>query len=185
MDTCLLAKPTVRLTWASGIGADGRPQRVADGGIVCPSAGSNWNAAAFSPATRLYYVMVTEKCDVDMPADRTKYLDDQTPKKYLEAINIDDGKIAWRIPDNWVQPTGRGMRGSWRQRAVSFFMATPAAMLWRSMPAMGKLCGTFPPTEKTRPRRSRTRWMESSSWCLLSVQIFSALACHECGETYE
>jgi PQQ-dependent dehydrogenase (methanol/ethanol family) len=93
----LLAKPAVRVTWASGIAPNGRPQRVPDHGIVCPAVGSNWNAAAFSPASRLYYVMVTEKCDVDMPADRTKYLDEQTPKKYLEAINIEDGKIVWRI----------------------------------------------------------------------------------------
>jgi PQQ-dependent dehydrogenase (methanol/ethanol family) len=93
----LLAQPAVRVTWASGIAANGRPQRVPDHGIVCPAAGSNWNAAAFSPVTRLYYVMVTEECDVDMVADRTKSLDEQTPKKYLEAINIEDGKIVWRI----------------------------------------------------------------------------------------
>ncbi len=92
----LLAKTAVRVTWASGIAPNGRPQRVPDHGIVCPAIGSNWNAAAFSPVTRLYYVMVTEGCDVDM-ADRAKYLDEETPKKYLEAINIDDGKIAWRI----------------------------------------------------------------------------------------
>jgi PQQ-dependent dehydrogenase (methanol/ethanol family) len=92
----LLAKPAVRVTWANGIAPNGRPQRVPDHGIVCPAAGSNWNAAAYSPVTRLYYVMVTEQCNVDM-ANRTKYLDEQTPKKYLEAINIEDGKIVWRI----------------------------------------------------------------------------------------
>jgi PQQ-dependent dehydrogenase (methanol/ethanol family) len=94
----LLAKPAVRVTWASGIGADGRPQRVAEDGIVCPSAGSNWNAAAFSPVTRLYYVMVIESCNVDFTIAKGKHLEEETPKKYLEAINIDDGKVAWRIP---------------------------------------------------------------------------------------
>ncbi len=93
----LLAKPAVRVTWASGIGADGRPQRVPDHGIVCPAIGSNWNAAAYSPVTRLYYVMVIEGCDVDMAAENAKSADEQTPKKYLEAINIQDGKIVWRI----------------------------------------------------------------------------------------
>lgn len=94
----LLAKPAVRVTWASEIAPDGRPQRVDDHGIVCPAAGSNWNAASYSPLTRLYYVMVTEECNVDMAADNQKYLDEQTPKKFLEAINIEDGKIVWRIP---------------------------------------------------------------------------------------
>jgi PQQ-dependent dehydrogenase (methanol/ethanol family) len=94
----LLAKPAVRVTWASGIGADGRPQRVADDGIVCPSVGSNWNAAAFSPVTRLYYVMVVEGCNVDFSVANGKHLKEETAKKYLEAINIDDGKVAWRIP---------------------------------------------------------------------------------------
>jgi glucose dehydrogenase len=93
----LLAKPAVRVTWASGIGADGRPQRVPDHGIVCPAIGSNWNAAAYSPVTRLYYVMVIEGCDVDMAAENAKSMDEQTPKKYLEAINIQDGRIVWRI----------------------------------------------------------------------------------------
>jgi len=93
----LLAKPTVRVTWASGIAPNGRPQRVPDHGIVCPAVGSNWNAAAFDPVTRLYYVMVTEGCGVDMAVENQKYLDEQTPKKYLEAITIEDGKIAWRI----------------------------------------------------------------------------------------
>jgi outer membrane protein assembly factor BamB len=41
--------------------------------------------------------MVTEECDVNMAADRTKSPGEQTPKKYLEAINIEDGKIVWRI----------------------------------------------------------------------------------------
>src|SRR3981189_1218951 len=77
------------------------------------------------------------------------------------------------------------MRGYWRQPAVSCFMATPAAMLWLPMPAMGKPCGTFPPTEKTRPRRSLTRWMESSLLGWRSARIFSAFLCLEGTETYE
>ena len=93
----LLAKPAVHVTWASGIGPNGRPQRIDDHGVVCPTIGSNWNAAAYSPVTGLYYVMVTEGCDVDMAAASAKNLDQQTAKKYLEAINIQDGKMVWRI----------------------------------------------------------------------------------------
>ncbi|MGO8718584.1 MAG: PQQ-binding-like beta-propeller repeat protein [Acidobacteriaceae bacterium] len=95
----LLAKPAVRVTWASGIGPNGRPQRIPDYGIVCPSAGSNWNAAAFSPVTRLYYVMVAEQCNVDLAAANAKHPEDEVARKYLEAINIDDGKIVWKVPE--------------------------------------------------------------------------------------
>ncbi|MES2221390.1 MAG: PQQ-binding-like beta-propeller repeat protein [Acidobacteriota bacterium] len=94
----LLAKPAVRVTWASGISPDGRPQRIPDHGIVCPSAGSNWNSAAFSPVTRMYYVMVVESCNVNMAAASGKHLQEEVARKYLEAINIDDGKIVWRVP---------------------------------------------------------------------------------------
>ncbi|MGB8481290.1 MAG: PQQ-binding-like beta-propeller repeat protein [Acidobacteriaceae bacterium] len=93
----LLATPAVRVTWASGIGPDGRPQRIDDHGVVCPAAGSNWNAAAFSPVTRPYYVMVVESCNVNMTAANGKHPEDAIATKYLEAIQIDDGKIVWRI----------------------------------------------------------------------------------------
>ncbi len=95
----LLAKPFVKVTWASGIDPDGRPQRLPEDGIVCPAVGTNWNAAAFSPVTRLYYVMVTEKCSVDLSAANRKHPKEEAAKKYLEALGIDDGKIAWKIPE--------------------------------------------------------------------------------------
>ena len=34
---------------------------------------------------------------MDMADENARNLDEQTPKKYLEAINIQDGKIVWRI----------------------------------------------------------------------------------------
>ncbi len=69
----LLAKPFVRnLTWASGIGADGRPIRLpnqepsAAGTKVCPSqdGATNWFSPSFNPATGLYYVQTFEKCSI-------------------------------------------------------------------------------------------------------------------------
>ena len=63
----LLAEKFVRrLTWASGIGADGRPVRVPERDVSCPDHATNWHATAFSPVTRLYYVMATEKCVVKL-----------------------------------------------------------------------------------------------------------------------
>ena len=146
----LLAKPAVRVTWASGIGADGRPQRVPDHGIVCPAIGSNWNAAAYSPVTRLYYVMVIEGCDVDMAAENAKSADEQTPKKYLEAINIQDGKIVWRIRQ-LAQRTASVMPGSWQLQADSYFMATQRGMWLPPMLALENHYGTLRPMEKIRP----------------------------------
>ena len=65
----LLAKPFVRnLTWASGIGADGRPLKLPDqeptaaGTKVCPSqdGATNWYAPSFNPATGLYYLQTVK-----------------------------------------------------------------------------------------------------------------------------
>lgn len=81
----LLAKPFVRVTWASGIGADGRPQLIPHPGVVCPETGANWNATAFSPVTHLYYVMALDKC-LSVPSGT----------KSVEALDIDNGKVVWQ-----------------------------------------------------------------------------------------
>jgi PQQ-dependent dehydrogenase (methanol/ethanol family) len=96
----LLAKPFVRVTWARGIGPDGRPQLLPEHGLVCPKVGTNWNATAFSPLTHLYYLMAFEKCDVKLSAGhwRAAQPEEEAGKKYLRAIDIDTGKIAWQVP---------------------------------------------------------------------------------------
>ena len=69
----LQATPFVKkLTWARGIGPDGRPLLQPDqaptaaGVTVCPAVegATNWFSTAFSPATGLYYVQALEKCTV-------------------------------------------------------------------------------------------------------------------------
>ncbi len=69
----LLARPFVqKLTWASGIGPDGRPQLLPGntpdetGVTTCPAirGATNWMSTSFSPATRLFYVMAVENCGV-------------------------------------------------------------------------------------------------------------------------
>ncbi len=97
----LLAKPLVKwLTWASGIGADGRPQLLKEGNVSCPDIATNWNATAFSPKTRLYYVMVRERCVVNLASLRRG---EEPPhvepeKKYLRALDIETGRIVWEMP---------------------------------------------------------------------------------------
>jgi PQQ-dependent dehydrogenase (methanol/ethanol family) len=68
----LVARPYTRVTWATGIGPDGRPVRVPsqepteDGTRTCPGLGGghNWQATAYSPATALYYFNSTDQCEL-------------------------------------------------------------------------------------------------------------------------
>jgi PQQ-dependent dehydrogenase (methanol/ethanol family) len=97
----LLAKSFMhRVTWASGIGADGRPVPLPATDLSCPDHATNWNGTAFSPLTRLYYVMATEKCTVKLlPGSwKTALPSVDAGKKYLRALDIETGKIAWEIP---------------------------------------------------------------------------------------
>ena len=98
----LLATPFVQVTWASGIGPDGRPQlRRPDDGIVCPvDEATNYNATAFSPVTRLYYVMALEKCEFVPEPGKWNVKRPQLPpeRKYLRALNIETGKVVWESP---------------------------------------------------------------------------------------
>jgi alcohol dehydrogenase (cytochrome c) len=89
-----------RLTWASGIGRDGRPQVTPEQDVSCPDHATNWNGTAFSPATRLYYVIALEKCSVKIsPRNwKTGRPPEEPGTKYLRALDIETGKIVWEIP---------------------------------------------------------------------------------------
>ncbi len=88
----LLARPFLRrVDWASGIDADGRPRVVAPKG--CPSDAANWSSAAFSPLTHLFYFLALEECT----GGPTGY-PDQTGQRYLRALDIQTGKLAWEVP---------------------------------------------------------------------------------------
>ncbi|MGH9470650.1 MAG: PQQ-binding-like beta-propeller repeat protein, partial [Terriglobia bacterium] len=95
----LMARPFVRVNWASGIGADGRPQLLPDQAMVCPEVATNWNATAFSPATRLYYVVALEQCSVKLSArsGNAGQTSAEVAKKYLRALEIDSGKLVWQV----------------------------------------------------------------------------------------
>ncbi|MGH9307907.1 MAG: PQQ-binding-like beta-propeller repeat protein [Vicinamibacterales bacterium] len=118
--TLLLAKPFVRnLTWASGIGADGRPIKVPgqapspSGTKVCPSqdGATNWFSPSYNPATGLYYVQTFEKCSIYTKRDQgdwesgksylggsQKTAPDPVPQRILKAIDISTGAIRWEVP---------------------------------------------------------------------------------------
>jgi alcohol dehydrogenase (cytochrome c) len=116
----LLAKPFVKnLTWASGIGADGRPIKLPGqepspaGTKVCPSqdGATNWFSPSFNPATGLYYLQTFEKCSIYKKADQGDWESGKTylggsqqtatdpkPQRVLKALDFRTGAIAWELP---------------------------------------------------------------------------------------
>jgi len=117
----LLAKPFLRrVDWADRIGADGRPHVIEPEG--CPVDGANWSSAAFSRATRLYYVLALEECTgspVGYP--------DQTGQRYLRALDIETGKIVWEV----AQP------GAARAKTWSGVLATAGGVVFYGKPNGG------------------------------------------------
>jgi PQQ-dependent dehydrogenase (methanol/ethanol family) len=117
----LLAKPFLRrVDWASRIGTDGRPVVTDPRG--CPTDAANWASTAFSPRTGLYYLLALEEC-VGKP---TGY-PDQTGQRFLRAINIETGEIAWEV----AQP------GSAHAKTWSGVLATATGLLFYGQPNGG------------------------------------------------
>jgi alcohol dehydrogenase (cytochrome c) len=125
----LLAEPFVKnLTWASGIGPDGRPKLLpgndptVEGQRVCPAVAgaANWPSTAFDPVTGLFYMFAEESCTVYMKNDQwwetgksfygggtRRTPGERAGQKFLKALDIQNGKIVWEIPDE-----GGGILGS-------------------------------------------------------------------------
>ena len=115
----LMAEPFVKnLTWASGIGADGRPKPLpgyensVEGTQTCPavSGAANWPSTAFSTATGLFYVMAAEGCAIyrknsdwfefgkSFYGGTTKSVTIEGGGKFLRALDLQSGKLVWEIP---------------------------------------------------------------------------------------
>ena len=106
----LLGTPFVkRLTWSTGLDAKGRPQvnpaakPTAGGTKVCPAVrgATNWYSTAYNPATKLFYVMAVEDCNMYRASGNwfVPYNDPSSPpEKVLRALDIETGKIVWEVP---------------------------------------------------------------------------------------
>jgi PQQ-dependent dehydrogenase (methanol/ethanol family) len=118
----LLSKPFLRrVDWASSIGQDGRPIVKDPNG--CPSDAANWSSTAYSPETRLYYVLALEECVGDKPGGYP----DQSGQRFLRAVNIDTGEIAWEAQ----QP------GPARAKTWSGVLATAGGLIFYGRPNGG------------------------------------------------
>jgi PQQ-dependent dehydrogenase (methanol/ethanol family) len=118
----LLGKPFVKkLTWSSGLDAGGHPvltpnNETTPGGVkTCPAVrgATNWYSPAFSPQTGLYYVMVVEDCGMYRQSKQGGFGFLNNPQdpgmKYLRALNVETGEIAWEIPQ--IGPVERNYSG--------------------------------------------------------------------------
>jgi alcohol dehydrogenase (cytochrome c) len=126
--TLLLTRQFIdKVTWASGIGKDGRPIKLPNqepspkGTFVCPSqdGATNWYSPSFNPATGLYYVQTNEKCSIYTKREQGEWESGKTylggsqrtapepkPVRILRALDIRTGATKWQLP----QP---GTANSW------------------------------------------------------------------------
>lgn len=115
-----------KLTWASSIGPDGRPKLTPglepseNGTAICPCmlGATNWMATAYNPGTGLFYVVATECCSIYAKSSTKwkqgerffggtiRHVRDNYDAKFLRAIDIQTGKIAWELPIVWTRAWG-------------------------------------------------------------------------------
>lgn len=157
----LLAKQYLKeLTWATGIGPDGKPLKVAGqepsekGTRVCPSqdGATNWYSPSYSAATGLFYMQTNEKCSVylkrpDEFAFGRAFLGgaqrvDASPKpvRILRALDLQTGAVKWEI-------TQVGSANSWggtlaTATGLVFFCEDSGAFVAADS-ATGKVLWTF------------------------------------------
>jgi alcohol dehydrogenase (cytochrome c) len=112
----LLAKQfATELTWASGIGKDGRPIvnpgqiPTSTGTRVCPaqSGATNWYSPSYSPETGLFYMQTNDKCSIFVKRSSefefgraflggTQRMDSSPkPTRVLRALELQTGTIKW------------------------------------------------------------------------------------------
>jgi PQQ-dependent dehydrogenase (methanol/ethanol family) len=125
----LAAYPFVKLlNWTTGIDKQGRPLAKADteptiaGNKICPAVegATNWMSSSYSPQTGLFYLMALEKCSMYTKSSAwwkpgesfyggdTREVPNLKAQKFLRAIDIQTGRIAWQIPQDGPADTWGG-----------------------------------------------------------------------------
>ena len=118
----LLAKPFVKVNWATGYGKDGRPvltekfETTDAGTFTCPasSGGTNWPASSFNPITRLFYVRASDWCAIYKkqadPLVDNRWMGGVAPNQpgaesFIRALDVATGDKIWEYP---FHGSGRG-----------------------------------------------------------------------------
>jgi alcohol dehydrogenase (cytochrome c) len=121
----LSAKAFGHVTWATGIGSDGRPvvntalKSSPEGTRVCPGAPgmTNWFSPSYNPQTALLYVATSTECDIFSSSRQhyraghdflgSVYVPDpvERPTGALKALDIMTGVEKWSFP-YFSEPNG-------------------------------------------------------------------------------
>jgi alcohol dehydrogenase (cytochrome c) len=125
----LLARQFIKdLTWAKGIGADGRPILVPGqepstaGTHVCPSqdGATNWYSPSFNAELGLFFMQTNEKCSVytkrneeftpgrDFLGGEQRVDANPKPQRILRALDLQSGEVRWEAPQIGVADTWGG-----------------------------------------------------------------------------
>ncbi|MGA8151349.1 MAG: PQQ-dependent dehydrogenase, methanol/ethanol family [Terriglobales bacterium] len=174
----LLAKPFVHVTWAKGIGPNGRPILSDDPLLngnsrkVCPGlfGGANWPSPSYSPETRLFYFTRRDECLIHLPkamrytagelfwgGDSESIHPDDRALGAVVALDPLSGEQKWEFPhfsESWagVLTTGGGLVFSGNDEG--YFLALDAVtgqVLWRS--ALGGPITASPITYSVRGKQ--------------------------------
>jgi alcohol dehydrogenase (cytochrome c) len=117
------------MTWASGLDSNGRPiikedpAPTPEGKRVCPegAGATNWPSASFNPQTGQFLVFATEACHIftknEEPFELGKSFYQGTERrspgdasqKFLRALDIQTGQIAWEIANIGGGPLDSGL----------------------------------------------------------------------------
>lgn len=123
----LHALPYTKVSWATGIGPDGRPMVVPgkepseEGTKVCPGLGGghNWSATAYNPQAKLFYFGSTDVCELFFKSKQEFHegqwyqasTDASIPNEpatgAVVAVDPANGETRWRF--EMVTPTSGGM----------------------------------------------------------------------------
>ena len=183
----LLAKPFLKnLNWASGVGADGRPilkqlPVLANGDTyVCPGfqGGANWFSSAFNPATGLFYFNALERCNVFSKAHgewvsgksymggTARPAPGESFEKFLRAINIQTGEIAWEVPQ--VTTSATASAGVLSTASGLVFYGENSGSFMAVDAADGKILWQFP-TNQTWKASPMTYMFDNKQYVAIAV----------------